>query len=219
MLQNRRRDDIPDTLAGFESIKRYWDAKNKVFAAKILPGEYYVTTNDNEAIVTVLGSCVSACITDRVKGIGGMNHFMLPQDTSTGSAEGLGHWHANDTASSTRYGNFAMEHLINEILKNGGSRKNLELKVFGGGQIMQDAADIGRRNIAFINDYINTEALRLIAEDVADIYPRKIMYFPVSGRARVKKLKSLHNTTVAERESKYMSTLAQEPESGSAELF
>ena len=217
MLQSRRRDDIPDTLNGFEGIKRYWDAKNKVFAAKILPGEYYVTRNENEAIVTVLGSCVSACISDRVNGVGGMNHFMLPKDNS--DDDGLGHWHANDTASSTRYGNFAMEHLINEILKNGGNRNNLELKVFGGGQIMQDAADIGQRNIAFINDYINTEALRLISEDVADIYPRKIMYYPISGRARVKKLKSLHNRTVAERESSYMSSLVKEPETGSAELF
>jgi len=217
MLNRRRKQDEPTALPGFESIKRYWDAKNTIYSAKILPGEYYVTRNDNEAIVTVLGSCVSACISDRINSVGGMNHFMLPQDNS-GDA-GLGHWHANDTSSSTRYGNFAMEHLINEILKNGGKRENLELKVFGGGQIMNDAADIGQRNIAFINDYINTEALRLISEDVADIYPRKIMYYPLSGRARVKKLKSLHNSTVAERENTYMSSIKQEPEAGDVDLF
>jgi len=217
MLNRRRKEDEPIALSGFEGIKRYWDAKNSIYSAKILPGEYYVTRNENEAIVTVLGSCVSACISDRVHGVGGMNHFMLPQDNSDEGS--LGNWHANDTSSSTRYGNFAMEHLINEILKNGGKRENLELKVFGGGQIMSDAADIGQRNIAFINDYINTEALRLVSEDVADIYPRKVMYYPLSGRARVKKLKSLHNSTVAARENSYMSSLKQEPETGEVDLF
>ncbi len=217
-MLSRRNERVPlEPLPGFEGIKRYWDEKHRVFAAKILPGEYYVTRHD-EAIVTVLGSCVSACITDRVNGVGGMNHFMLPQDNSNASAP-LGHWHANDTSSSTRYGNFAMEHLINAILKNGGRRENLELKIFGGGQIMREASDVGRRNIAFVNDYINTEGLKLLAEDVADIYPRKVMYFPPDGRAKVKKLKSLHNNSIVEREKSYMSSLRQQPESGGAELF
>lgn len=217
MLSKRKRNDMPVALESFESIKRYWDAKNSVFVAKILPGEYYVTRH-NEAILTVLGSCVSACISDRVNGIGGMNHFMLPQDNNA-SGVSLGHWHANDTSSSTRYGNFAMEHLINEILKHGGKKENLEIKVFGGGQIMREATDVGRRNIAFINDYINTEGLRLIAEDVADIFPRKVMYYPVSGRARVKKLKSLHTEKVVEREKSYMSNIAVEPAAGNIDLF
>ncbi len=209
--------DLPIALNGFDAIKRFWDAKNDIFTAKILPGEYYVTRND-EAIITVLGSCVSACITDRVNGIGGMNHFMLPRDNNIPPTK-LGHWHANDIAASTRYGNVAMEHLINDILKNGGCKENLEIKIFGGGQILNEATDVGRRNIAFINDYISTEGLKLISGDVADIYPRKVRYFLPEGRAQVKKLKSLHTDKVVEREKSYMNRLSVEAGAGSTELF
>lgn len=68
---------LPRVLPGFEHINRYWDSVHQAAAAKLLPGEYYVTVED-EIIVTVLGSCVSACIRDPIRGIGGMNHFMLP---------------------------------------------------------------------------------------------------------------------------------------------
>ncbi len=216
MLAKRNTSILPPALANFKQIKRYWDVKNNISVAKILPGEYYVTRND-EAVVTVLGSCVSACISDRKNSVGGMNHFMLPVDNS--DSKQLGHWHATDTASSTRYGNFAMEHLINEILKNGGRKENLEIKIFGGGKIMREASDVGRRNIAFINDYINTEGLNLLAEDVAEIYPRKVMYFPLSGRARVKRLRSLHTEKVIAREKSYMKNITVEPEAGSIDLF
>lgn len=115
-------------LSGFEGIQRYWDRERQMPAAKILPGEYYVS-NQNELITTVLGSCVSACIRDPVAGIGGMNHFMLPNSER-------GNWNGKHSIASnaTRYGNFAMEHMINDILKHGGERGNLEVKVFGGGK-------------------------------------------------------------------------------------
>jgi len=214
MLAARNNIEIPPALPGFEDIGRYWDPVHNCHAAKILPGEYYVTRND-EAIVTVLGSCISACISDRKNGVGGMNHFMLPND----SGSGLGHWHAADLSASTRYGNVAMEHLINSILKNGGRRENLEVKIFGGGRIIQSASGVGQRNIAFINDYINTEGLSLVSQDVADIYPRKVMFYLPEGRARVKKLRSLHNDTIATRETNYMNELEQQPVSGEVELF
>lgn len=210
----KRRENLPPALIGFESINRYWDPVHESFVAKILPGEYYVTAQ-NEAIATVLGSCVSACIWDELNGIGGMNHFMLPHD----SGSGLGHWQSTDVAASTRYGNFAMEHLINTILKNGGERRNLQLKIFGGGRILSSMTDVGQRNIAFVNDYINTEGLRLIAEDVADIYPRKVLFYPATGRALVKKLRSMHNDTIVKRETEYMKELKSEPVQGDIELF
>lgn len=204
--------DLPKCMNGFDHINRYFDGLHNCFAAKILPGEYYVTTN-NEIIVTVLGSCVSACVRDKVFGIGGMNHFMLPQDGSKNSVQ------SSDLSASARYGNVAMEHLINSILSNGGQRKNLEIKVFGGGKILANMSNVGLRNINFVKDYIQTEGLQLLAEDLGNIYPRKVVYHPLSGKVKIKKLRSMHNDTIVKRETSYMSTLKQEPIEGEIDLF
>ena len=201
-------------LRGFSNINRYWDKTHDTFAAKILPGEYYVTTN-NEAIVTVLGSCVSACIRDKIFGIGGMNHFMLPANKNATSEE------ISAMSNAARYGNFAMEKMINDILKHGGSRENLEVKIFGGGRVLQNmqSLDIGNGNINFVREYIKTENLNLIGEDVGDIFPRKVIFFPLTGKVRVKKLRQMHNRTIIERESNYMSSLDVKPQESDIELF
>lgn len=201
-------------LRGFQDINRYWDRTHDIFAAKILPGEYYVTAN-NEAIVTVLGSCVSACIRDKIFGIGGMNHFMLPLNRSASHAE------VASMSNAGRYGNFAMEKMINDILKNGGTRENLEVKIFGGGRVLQNmqSLDIGNGNINFVREYIETEHLQLVGEDVGDIFPRKVIYYPLTGKAKVKKLRQMHNNTIIERESSYMSTLEVKPAESDIELF
>ena len=203
---------LPLSLPGFEHVKRGWHEAYGAYSARLNPGEYYVTKNE-EAIYTTLGSCISACIRDRVSGIGGMNHFMLPATTEEGS------WKAAGLGSATRYGNFAMEHLINEILKNGGSRQNLEVKLFGGGRIIANMTDVGMRNILFARDYIETEGLKVSSEDVGDVYPRMVVYFPTSGRVRVKRLRSLHNNTIVEQENKYLQTIDKKPVSGDIELF
>ena len=78
---NTNEDIDPPSIAGFEHVNRYVDREHGVIAAKILPGEYYVTQED-ELITTVLGSCISACIRDKESGMGGMNHFMLPETTA-----------------------------------------------------------------------------------------------------------------------------------------
>jgi chemotaxis protein CheD len=207
-------DALRPALPGFEHINRYWDKDNKCVAAKLLPGEYYVTLRD-EAVVTVLGSCVSACIRDRKTGIGGMNHFMLPENARTDGRQ----WGGDVLSSATRFGNNAMERLINDILKNGGERRALEVKIFGGGRILAQMTDIGHRNIEFVHDYLRTESLALVAEDTGDTCPRKIVYFPASGRVRVKKLRSLHNETIIQRETRYLQDIGQAPVSGSIELF
>ncbi|WP_036249049.1 chemoreceptor glutamine deamidase CheD [Methylobacter sp. BBA5.1] len=204
----------PPSLSGFERINRYWDNEHEIIAAKILPGEYYVTKAD-ELITTVLGSCVAACIRDKEVGIGGMNHFMLPQT----SAEKLKQGNEAVLGNSTRYGNFAMEHLINTILSNGGKRKNLELKVFGGGKIIPTLSDIGLKNIEFILEYIDTEGLLLLSQDLGDIYPRKIVYFPQTGKVRMKKIQDLHNDTIINREMQYFNKIKDEPVEGEVELF
>jgi len=210
---NPAGESLPKTYEGFEKINRYWDANNKIFAAKILPGEFYVTGED-EMVTTVLGSCVSACVRDRVFNVGGMNHFMLPIDV-----DGRGRWSGDIIDRSARYGNYAMEHLINEVLKNGGVRKNLEIKVFGGGRVLQQATDIGLKNITFMLDFIRTEGLELLAKDVGDIYPRKVNYFPATGKVKVKKLRTMHNDTIIEREKSYIHALEKEKVEGSIVLF
>ncbi|MFW5451293.1 MAG: chemoreceptor glutamine deamidase CheD [Methylophagaceae bacterium] len=201
----------PPCLADFDHVNRFWDRRHRIWAAKILPGEYYVTTQPDEAIATTLGSCVSACIRDKVFGIGGMNHFMLPIKTEHASEEWMD--------SATRYGSYAMEHLINDILKNGGNRKNLEVKLTGGGKIMANMSDVGARNIQFALEYLETEGIDIKVQDLGDIYPRKVIYFPATGRLRIKRLRSLHNETLIQREQAYQQELDVQPDSGGVELF
>jgi chemotaxis protein CheD len=203
---------LPLALPGFEHIKRTWNDAYAAYSARLNPGEYYVTNND-EAIYTTLGSCISACIRDRVAGVGGMNHFMLPTSVDGGS------WKEAGLSAATRYGNFAMEHLINGILKNGGLRQNLEVKIFGGGRIIANMTDVGMKNIAFVRDYIETECLHVVSEDVGDVFPRMVVYFPTTGKVRVKRLRSLHNNTIVEQESKYLYVIEKAPVSGDIELF
>ena len=211
ILNSDQPPALPRALRGFDDIKRYWDKTNNAVVAKILPGEVYVTKID-EMITTVLGSCISACIRDPFANIGGMNHFMLPM-SKTDNAGG------DKFGSAMRYGNFAMEHLINEILKHGGQRKNLEVKLFGGGRVLTHMTDVGRRNINFALEYIQAEGLKLISQDLGDRFPRKIQYYPLSGKARMKKLRSMHNRTVTEREEAYMMDINQTPVAGDIELF
>jgi len=206
---------LPPVYDGFEQINRYWDKTHNKFAAKILPGEYFVTGED-EVVVTVLGSCVSACIRDKIFGIGGMNHFMLPKSAKSMEehAESGSSW-----SEATRYGGYAMEMLINDILKHGGRRENLEVKIFGGGKIIKNMTNVGKRNVEFVEEYIANENLSLISEDTGDIYPRKVVYHPLSGKVKVKKLQSIHNNTLIEREETYQHQIEEVPTTGDIELF
>jgi len=204
----------PRVLPGFEHINRYWDKRMNLAAAKIMPGEFYVSLH-GEMIVTVLGSCVSACIRDRVHGIGGMNHFMLPMQGEHSSAQ----WGSSTVSSASRYGNWAMEFLINEILKAGGEKKNLEVKVFGGGNILTNMTDIGKRNIEFVKGYLSNENLEVVAADVGDLFPRKVLYFPDTGAVKIRKMRQMRNDTVMQREKAYIEDINKKPKSGDVELF
>ncbi|MEW6293693.1 MAG: chemoreceptor glutamine deamidase CheD [Pseudomonadota bacterium] len=188
---------------------RYFDRKFAAEAVKVLPGEYFVTAT-NVLMVTVLGSCVSACIRDREKGIGGMNHFML---ADAGEASAL--------SASARYGTYAMEILINHLLKMGARRNNLEAKVFGGGRVMAtlSSSQVGERNARFVRTFLRTEGIPTAAEDLLDSYPRKVYFFPETGRVLVKKLLRMHNDTLIRREKEYAARLAEAPVAGEIELF
>lgn len=188
----------------------YYDRNFEMDAAKILPGEYYATTR-NMIIVTVLGSCVSVCLRDRVSGIGGMNHFMLPHSDNGD----------NPLSVSARYGTYAMEMLINHLLKLGAKRNNFEAKVFGGGNVLRGftVTNVGAQNAEFALNFLETEKIKLIARDLLDIYPRKVYFFPKSGRALIKKLRNVHNNTIIEREKEYESRLGYAKVEGEVELF
>lgn len=188
---------------------RYFDRQFDVEAVKVLPGEYFVTAA-NMVLVTVLGSCVSACVRDREKGVGGMNHFMLADGGD------------NDAISaSARYGTYAMEILINHLLKMGARKSALEAKVFGGGRVMASlsSSQVGDRNARFVIDFLATEGIPVAAKDLLDVYPRKVYYFPNSGRVLVKKLVRMHNDTLMRREKEYAARLTEAPVAGDIELF
>ncbi len=211
-----QRHNLPPCIKGFEHINRYYDKSNDVFTAKILPGEYYVSKID-EMVTTVLGSCISACIRDPIAGVGGMNHFMLPYDRRAKHRN-----EKQELGAASRYGDFAMEMLINAILKEGGKRKNLEVKLFGGGKVISHihSTDVGQQNINFAHEYLGFEELTVVAENTGDIYPRKVNYFSGSGRVKMKKLQSMHNNTITNREDSYFNKIVAKPEeSADLEVF
>lgn len=202
----------PLALPGFEHINRYWDKTRGKFAAKIHPGEFYVTKS-GELISTVLGSCVAACIRHPAKGIGGMNHFMLPATHNSEFSN------ASDTSAATRYGNFAMEALINAILKLGAQKSLLEIKIFGGGKVLAQMTNIGMQNVKFVHEYLSVEGLKAVAEDTGGIHPRKVIYDPVNGKVGLKKLKATHNNTIEARETQYQQELSSTNVQGEVDLF
>lgn len=200
--------------AGYEEVvapNLYYDNSFNIDAVKIMPGEYYVTSRDM-ALVTVLGSCVAACIRDRTSGIGGMNHFMLPD---------AGHGGDSILSPSMRYGAYAMEIMINQLFKMGAKRSNLEAKVFGAGKVLEgfNVNNVGERNAAFVLDYLQTESIAVAAQDLLDIHPRKVYFFPRTARVLVKKLRSIHNDTIVERDKVYSSRLSVADVQGDVELF
>ncbi len=194
------------------STTLYYDRNFDCNAAKIGPGEYYYT-DKNMVIVTVLGSCVSACIRDSISGIGGMNHFMLPDGASSDKD--------NPVSESMRYGTYAMEVLINQLLRNGAKRENLEAKIFGGGNVLKSFTTnmVGTRNSEFVKKFLKDERIRVTGEDLLDIYPRKVYFFPKTGKVLVKKLMKVNNQTLFEREKDYASKLKTADVGGEIDLF
>ncbi len=197
-------------MTDFSKIRRMRDARFPHEIAAILPGEFFVA--DSPMVVyTLLGSCVSACIRDPVANIGGMNHFMLPAPKSDESH--------NSWGESTRYGSFAMELLINEILKRGGQKHRLEIKLFGGGKIYDGKVDVGANNAKWVLDYLKQEGLSLQKADLGDVCPRKVYYFTDSGKVLLKKLDRVTSKVLAEREQQYQETLTKQPLQSDVTLF
>lgn len=185
----------------------WWDAQFKSEAVKVLPGEYYVDSEDL-LVMTTLGSCIAACLWDRRAGVGGLNHFLLPDAGGQGSDSG-------------RYGAFAMELLINQMLKRGATRGGLEAKVFGGGQVIagMDHSTVGERNTRFVLDYLKTERIPVVSKDVLDIYPRKVCFMPASGKAMVKRLAATAASLMAQERAAAQQPAPAQSSAGSVDLF
>ena len=212
-VAERRRVAQPlQPLPGFEHLHRFWDPNQACTVVKILPGEFYVSRED-EQVGTVLGSCVSACIHDPVRHLGGMNHFMLPEPKGAGDS-----WSAAN-GRAARYGSEAMEQLINALIKAGSRREDFSIKLFGGGRVLAQMTDVGKRNIEFVHRYLATEALRVVAEDLGDVYPRQVQFYPQSGRVRVRQLRRQGDAALVAGESSYLKQLANDPIQGEVELF
>lgn len=192
------------------STKVYYDTTFSIAAARILPGEYHVT-RDDMMITTVLGSCVAACLRDPDTGIGGMNHFLLPDTNGNPDSDG----------DSARYGSYAMEVLINQLIKLKANRHRLEAKVFGGARVLAGLhqLDIGRRNADFVLDFLRAEKIPVMASDLEDTCPRKVAYFPRSGVVRMKRLVDAGSQKLARREQRYKAEFSQAPVAGEVELF
>jgi chemotaxis protein CheD len=188
----------------------FYDSHFRIESVKVLPGEFYVD-NEDVLITTTLGSCIAACLWDRDRHIGGMNHFMLPDGPSGGAG-----------GASGRYGAYAMDQLIGELVKRGANRSALEAKVFGGGSVIDgmNSIQIGERNTSFVMEYLRTERITVVSKDVMDIYPRKVAFLPRSGKALVKRLQPAHNEVIAaeERLARQRASVAPS-QGGSVDLF
>lgn len=205
-LSGQVTDDSAPAIAG----RRFFDAANNAWMVKVFPGEFYTTNKSDEVLVTILGSCVSACIRDPRLGIGGMNHFMLAE----GEAQSWG-----GDSKSTRYGNFAMEKLVNELIKAGASRNSLEIKVFGGGNVTDTRNAIGTQNSDFVLKYLESEGLSCAAQDLGGLHPRRIHYYPATGRVVRRILAGSENSSIARQENEYAGRLSSRKVAGDIELF
>ncbi len=185
----------------------FYEAHFQSDAVKILPGEYFVFDEDM-LIMTTLGSCIAVCLWDRHAKVGGMNHFMLPEN-------------AGGAADCGRYGSYAMELLINEMLKMGATRTTMEAKVFGGGAVLQGmtSLNVGERNTTFVLDYLKTERIPVVSKDVLDIYPRKVCFLPHSGKAMVKRLAASNPEAIVAQERAALKVTPTATGGGSVDLF
>lgn len=159
---------------------------------------------------TVLGSCIAACLHDPVAGLGGMNHFMLPEGADP------------DNPTSARYGVNAMELLISEIMKLGGQRHRFQAKIFGGGHVLRirESLDgIPQRNIDFVRRFLNAEQIPVVGEDMGGYLARRVLFNTRTGKVYVKQLGRNEAEQTAQEEMVYLISLKKERLDGDVTLF
>lgn len=176
---------------------------------KIFSGDLHISTQPNEMLATILGSCVAACIRDPIAKVGGMNHFLLPGNDLV----------VTELSEAARYGVFAMEKLINGILQAGGRKDRLEIKVFGGGNVINNSQRIGSKNADFIRNFLKSEGYKIVSEDLEGDMPRRIHYYPDTGKVMMRKLRRKDDLRVLEEETRYRNSIAKAPVEGDIDLF
>lgn len=205
--------DGPDDLDLEDGRRRYFDAALGMTVVQVMQGDYYVTTRKDEVLSTVLGSCIAACVRDPLAGCGGMNHFLLP-------AEGVGVGGDTTAKARLRYGAFAMDQLIEDIVARGGRRDRLEVKVFGGGNVIAGLGMVGHRNADFVESYLANVGLAVAASHLRGVAPRRVLYTPRSGRVRMKELAPEIGPAICERERKRAPVVVvSRDRPGAVELF
>jgi len=200
-----------DCLAEVEDTRhRYFDRALGMTVVNVFQGDYYITSRRDEVLTTVLGSCIAACIRDPVIGYGGMNHFLLPQ---------MGGDVTGPMSASLRYGSFAMEQLINEILRRGGRRERLEVKVFGGGNVMAGLSGVGHKNADFIEEFLRNEGLAIAGMHLRGNRARKVQYMPGSGKVRMREVGTSAAQKLATKEVAQNVKVIVAEDTGAIELF
>ncbi|UEM22367.1 chemotaxis protein [Skermanella mucosa] len=202
-----RRGSVPSLD---EPNEGYFHPGFRAHAVKVLLGEHKITQRPDEMLVTTLGSCIAACVRDPILGLGGMNHFLLPE-APAGNDGGVN--------AAARYGGVAMERLINEILRRGGRRDRLEVKVFGGAKVIASSNPIGRRNAEFVLGFIAAEGLTLAAQDLGGTLARRVHYFPNTGKVMRRLIRQEAVEDTIRSEMRFMSDLGAKPVEGDIELF
>lgn len=209
-----RRTDTEKIQVGdlYDGIKRYYDQNIEMTVVKLMTGDCYWTPEPREMLVTILGSCISVCMRDPLTRVGGMNHILLPGENMTRESADLGY--------ATRFGTFAMEELINGMLKLGAKKNRFEAKIFGGGNVIEASTSIGDKNIKFVKDFLNSEKIEIKSEDVGGDHARRLHYFPDTGKAMVRKLRRKDDLIILEKEKEYQQKLVEKQKiTADVELF
>jgi chemotaxis protein CheD len=210
----RTETELVQVGSYYDGSKRYYDQVSEVTVVKLFSGDCYTSEKSGEMIMTILGSCISTCIRDPILRIGGMNHFLLPGNNEGSTIDKM--------SESARYGVFAMEKLINSLLKLGAIKSRLEVKAFGGGNVSNSTQLIGSKNVAFIKEFIKNEGLNLVAEHLGGTSPRRIHYYPDSGKVMMRELRRQDDLKIIDKELEFQKTLSKQAKidnSGDVELF
>jgi chemotaxis protein CheD len=183
---------VSPSASGSLASHHYFDRDLNQMAVKLLPAEYYVTTTGT-VLSTVLGSCVAACLHDVEASVAGMNHFMLPDDSDRS---------ARDGREAMRYGTYAMDVLVAEMLRAGARRERLQAKVFGGGAVLANMTtlNIGDRNADFVLRYLREQRIPVAAQDLRGAHARRVCFVPATGKANVRKLRAQNDVQLIQRE-------------------
>lgn len=202
-----RRTDTEKIQIGdvYDGIRRYYDQNLEMTVVKLMTGDCYYTAEGREMLVTILGSCISVCMRDPVAKVGGMNHILLPGDKNDKVS-------VTDPEYSARFGVNAMEELINGMLKLGAKKERFEAKIFGGGNVIKTSNMIGNKNIKFVREFLAAEHIEVKSQDVGGDNPRRLHYFPDTGKAMIRKLQRKEDLIIVEKEAEYQSKIIHKSE-------